>query len=208
MTPVMNDRATVGKVKRMNLKDYFEKARPYEAFYQKAEKNRDILEEVYADPNLMPSDLKFFAEVAPLNILAIGEDWCPDVVHTVPRWARLAERVDGIAFRILTKSETPELIEQHLGPGNKERIPLYIFLNQEGKRILYWSGRARIADEWVLARRNRRVYADFSQEEMEQFGHDFRVMYRERFRRENFQEIKDALAVAFAIPFDAGLDPL
>jgi hypothetical protein len=28
-------------------------------------------------------------------------------------------------------------------------------------------------------------------------------MYREHFRRENFQEIKDMLAVAFGIPFDS-----
>ncbi len=150
----------------------------------------------------MPSDLRFFESLAPLNILAVGEDWCPDVVHTLPRWARLAEQVEGISFRISFKTEVPDLMEQHLGPGNKERIPLYLFLDPQGNRIAHWSGRARVADQWILARRNRRVYSELSKEEMEQLTQEFRIMYREHFRRENFQELKDLLAVAFGIPFD------
>jgi hypothetical protein len=186
----------------MNLKDDFEKASPYQLFRNRAEKNQKVLDEVYAEPNLMHSDLQFLKQFAPLNILAIGEEWCPDVVHTVPRWARLAEELEGIDFRIVTKSDAPQLMQDHLGPGNKERIPVYIFLDCEGNRIMYWSGRSRVADRWILARRNRRGYNDIPQEEMKRFARDFRVMYRESFRRHNFEEIKDALAVAFAIPFD------
>ena len=187
----------------MNLQDYFDKGLHYEEFRKKVEVNLDVLDEVYGQPNLMPSDLQFFKDLAPLNILAVGADWCPDVVHTLPRWARLAEQVEGISFRILIKKEVPDLMQQFLGPGNKERIPLYLFLDQQGNRIASWSSRARVADQWILARRNRRAYSEFPKDEMEQFTQEFRILYREHFRRENFQEIKDILAVAFGIPFDS-----
>ncbi|MEE8350213.1 MAG: thioredoxin family protein [Acidobacteriota bacterium] len=187
----------------MNLQEYFDKALQYEGFRKKVEQNLDVLDEVYEKPDLMSSDLLFFKNLPPLNVLAVGEDWCPDVVHTLPRWARLAEQVEGISFRILIKAEVPELIQQFLGPGHKERIPLFLFLDGEGNHIAHWSGRARVADQWIMARRNRRAYGDIPKAEMEQLGHDFRVMYRQTFRRENFQEIKDMLAVAFGIPFDS-----
>jgi hypothetical protein len=187
----------------MNSQDYFDKGLPYEEFRERVEQNLEVLDEVYQEPNLMPSDLRFFESLAPLNILAVGEDWCPDVVHTLPRWARLEEQVEGISFRISFKKEVPDLMEQHLGPGNKERIPLYLFLDPQGNRIAHWSGRARVADQWILGRRNRRLYSELSKQEMEQLTQEFRIMYREHFRRENFQEIKDMLAVAFGIPFDS-----
>ena len=55
-----------------------------------------------------------------------------------------------------------------------------------------------MADQWILGRRNRRLYSELSKQEMEQLTQEFRIMYRE-----NFQEIKDMLAVAFGIPFDS-----
>ena len=186
----------------MNLQDYWDKGLQYEEFHSRVEKNLEVLDEVYDEPNLMPSDLQFFKNLAPLNILAIGEDWCPDVVHTLPRWARLSEQVEGISFRILVKEDVPDLMKQFLGPGNKERIPVYIFLDTQGNQIASWSGRARVADQWILARRNRRDYSELSKEEMERLTQEFRIMYREHFRRENFEEIKDMLAVAFGIPFE------
>lgn len=185
----------------MNLQQYFDKALTYNAFRQQVAKNQDILDEVYNQPNLTSMDLAFLRNIAPLRVLVIGADWCPDVVHTVPRWARLAEMVPGLQFRIYIKEQVPQLMQQFLGPGNKERIPVYIFLNENGESILHWSGRSRLADEWLLARRNRREYPEIPQGEREPLFQDFRTMYRERFRRENFEEIKDALAVAFGIPF-------
>ena len=185
----------------MSLQEYFDRALPYDAFRRGVAKNQDVLDEVYANPNLTSTDLAFLRNVAPLKVLVIGADWCPDVVHTVPRWARLAEAVPGLEFRIYVKEQAPELMQQFLGPGNKERIPVYIFLDGNGKHILHWSGRSRAADEWLLARRNRREYPEIPQDERTQLFQDFRTMYRERFRRENFEELKDALAVAFGIPF-------
>ena len=187
----------------MNLQDYFDKGLQYEEFRNRVEVNLEVMDEVYDEPNLMPSDLRFFENLAPLNILAVGEDWCPDVVHTLPRWARLAEQVEGISFRISFKKDVPDLMKQYLGPGNKERIPVYIFLDTQGNRVAHWSGRARMADQWILARRNQRDYSEIPKDEMEQLTQEFRIMYREHFRRENFQEIKDILAVAFGIPFDS-----
>ena len=77
----------------MNLQDYFDKGLPYQEFRTRVEKNLEVLDEIYQEPNLMPSDLRFFESLAPLNILAVGKDWCPDVVRTLPRWARLAKVV-------------------------------------------------------------------------------------------------------------------
>ena len=146
----------------MNLQDYFDKGLPYEEFRERVEQNLEVLDEVYQEPNLMPSDLRFFESLAPLNILAVGEDWCPDVVHTLPRWARLEEQVEGISFRISFKKEVPDLMEQHLGPGNKERIPLYLFLDPQGNRIAHWGHGGNELASHCSGSRQRRICGDRS----------------------------------------------
>lgn len=190
----------------MNFQKEFDQALSYQQFRDKVEKNQHVLDEVHDQPNLTDADLGFFERLGSLQVLCIGSDWCPDVVHTVPRWSRLAEKLESLQFRIFIREEIqesmPELIRAHVGPGNRERIPIYIFLDAQGKRLCHWSGRCREADRWILKRRRERPYSELPKNELDSLKHDFDILYRERFRRENFEEIKDTLAVAFGITFE------
>ena len=43
----------------MNLQDYFDKGLPFQEFRTRVEQNLEVLDEVYQEPNLMPSESAF-----------------------------------------------------------------------------------------------------------------------------------------------------
>lgn len=162
-----------------------------------AEKNLDILDEVHARPEHTAAELAWLGGLPPLTVVAIGEDWCPDVVHTLPTWVRIAEALDGWRCAIFPRDEHPELMEAFLYRGRAKRVPVYAFYDQRGYLQTWWSGRSAIAqqawDGWLAGR----AYADLDKEEGAAIGRRLQDGYRQRFRRANFEEILRQLAAFF-----------
>ena len=62
----------------------------YKDYRRTVRRNGKVFDEVYREPAYHPEDLDFLRQLPPLRVLAIGEDWWPDVYHTVPTWVRIA----------------------------------------------------------------------------------------------------------------------
>ena len=71
------------------------------------EKNQDIFAEVYEEPAFTDDDLVVLRRMPPVTVVAIGEDWCPDVFHTLPTWVRVAEALEGWTCLIFPRDEVP-----------------------------------------------------------------------------------------------------
>ena len=65
----------------------------------------------------------------PVNIIAIAEDWCGDVVRHVPALQQLTEASSSITVRYISRSQHPEVFVRFLTNGG-EAIPKFIFLNE------------------------------------------------------------------------------
>ena len=63
-----------------------------------------------------------------VNIIAIAEDWCGDVVRHVPVLQQLADASASIAVRYISRAHSPEVFTRFLTNGG-EAIPKFIFLN-------------------------------------------------------------------------------
>jgi Thioredoxin len=49
------------------------------------QKNYDLFKAKYEDVEISPEDRAFFQGIKkPIYVLAIGEDWCPDVYNNLP----------------------------------------------------------------------------------------------------------------------------
>ena len=171
----------------------------YEEYRGRVTKNADVFDDVYAHPAFDDSDLDFFRRLPPLAVVAIGEDWCPDVFHTLPTWARVAEAVDGWSFRVFQRDQDPPLIDSFLYRGSSKRIPVYAFYDSRRYLQTWWSGRCGEAElavqEWLAGH----TFAELDVEERKEIGRRFEEGYRQRFRRGNFLEIKAQLGAFFHV---------
>ena len=64
----------------------------------------------------------------PVNVLAIVEDWCGDVVANVPIIERLAKETGKINVRYAMRDQTP-FIDRYLNKGQYKSIPVFVFLD-------------------------------------------------------------------------------
>ena len=162
-------------------------------------KNAEIFDEVYADPAFTEEDLDFFRRLPPLTVVAIGEDWCPDVFHTLPTWARLVEQLDGWDLRVFQRDQDPPLIDAFLHRGSAKRVPVYAFYDSRLYLQTWWSGRSasaqRAVDGWLAGR----TFAELDDASRQEIGQRFAESYRSEFRRANFVEIKSQLAAFFHV---------
>lgn len=171
----------------------------YEDFRARATKNVEVLDEVFENPAYTADDVEFFRRLPPLTVVAIGEDWCPDVFHTLPTWARLTSELDGWRLAVFPRDQGPALIDWFLWRGSAKRIPVYAFYDARRYLQTWWSGRGAAAEraiqEWLAGR----TYAELDDARRQEIGRLFSDAYRREFRRANFVEIMAQLGAFFHV---------
>ncbi len=168
----------------------------YSDYRETISRNNDTFDEVYAKPAYEPQDLKTLGELPPLRVMAIGEDWCPDVYHTLPTWARIAEELPQWELRVFARDTHPEVMESFLWNDRARRMPVFAFYSPKGSLQVWWSGRSAAAQQFYENLLAGRSFGDLSKAEAAEFVQSFDEAYRSRFRRDNFEEIL-ALVKAF-----------
>lgn len=170
---------------------------PYARFREGVTRNGDVLDEVWREPAYTAEDLDILRRLPPLRVLAIGEDWCPDVFHTLPTWARLAEELPGWELRVFARDGSPGLMEPFLWKREAQRIPVYAFYDADGRLQTWWSGRSAPAEQALQETLAGRAYGDLSENERKEFSKLFEQGYRATFRRANFEEMVGLLRAFF-----------
>jgi hypothetical protein len=90
---------------------------------------RDKLEAERLALRLEPTVLGFLAALPrPVQVVAIAEDWCGDVVRHVPVLQRMTEAGLHLQVRYLSREQHPEVFIRFLTNGG-EAIPKFIFLS-------------------------------------------------------------------------------
>lgn len=161
------------------------------------EENAADFDAVYADPTCTEEDLAFLRRLPPLSIVALAEDWCPDVFHTLPTWARVAERLAGWSLRVFRRDEHPRLMDTFLWQGRAKRIPVYAFYDRRNHLQAWWSGRSREAEEDLNQVLGGASWSEADEETRKEAAELFETEYPSRYRRANFDEILDLLAAFF-----------
>ncbi|MHC8520324.1 thioredoxin family protein [Rossellomorea sp. H39__3] len=70
-------------------------------------------------------------------MIAITEDWCGDAMVNIPILLKLAEAA-GIEVKMILRDENLELMDQYLTNGTSRSIPIFIFIDGEGKERMVW----------------------------------------------------------------------
>jgi hypothetical protein len=114
----------------------------YDAYKGQMTRNRDQVEQNEKDLQLKPEDVQAFRELPkPVNVLALAEDWCGDVIANLPVLGKVAEASNGkLNVRILLRDQEPgsKVMDEHLNKGQYKSIPTLIFLDGEFNEVGVW----------------------------------------------------------------------
>ena len=120
----------------------FESGMTYSAYKEQMTRNREQLEQNEKDLQLSPADAQAFSNLPQgLNVLALAEDWCGDVIANLPIVGRLAEASGGkLNLRVLLRDQQPgeQVMDEHLNKGQYKSIPTVIFLDSDFKEVGVW----------------------------------------------------------------------
>jgi hypothetical protein len=169
--------------------DVWQRGLAYRQYRRRVGRNQAVLDEVYAAPDFTPEDLELLRRLPPLRVLAVGEDWCPDVYHTLPTWARAAEELPGWELRVFARDAHPDVMAHFLWKKGALRIPVYAFYDEGGILQAWWSGRSAPAQQELDAFLAGRSFGDLPEADKKTVGDLLQTGYRERFRRANFEEM-------------------
>lgn len=132
----------------------FAKGYTYKDYLTSIKANKEQFERNEKEFHLKDEDARFFAsqkqKLAGVQVVAIGEDWCPDVWRGLPIMARIAE-VAGLSMRVFPRDQNVDIINEHLSQGKFMSIPVFAFYDASFKSLGHWIERPKIAYEFYDA---------------------------------------------------------
>ncbi|HLZ28342.1 MAG TPA: thioredoxin family protein [Chloroflexota bacterium] len=143
-------------------REQFEAGMTYDAYKAQMTRNREQLEQNEKDLELKPEDVAAFRGLPQtVNVLALAEDWCGDVVANLPVLGRLAQESGGkLNVRVLLRDQEPgsKVMDEHLNRGEFKSIPTVIFLDGDFKELGVWIERPDSVTK-LRAEKNKAMYA-------------------------------------------------
>ncbi len=168
--------------------EYYNRGMSWDEFLATSTQNVDRMRGFYEDFELDDDTAAFFNNRSPLQVMAIGEEWCPDVVQNLAMLARIGHDVPGIELSILRRDENPELMDAYVTDG-KRRIPVVVFFDSTFSEMARWAGRCASAQAWIEDEILRgRTWKDLPEAEREAFHAEYDRRFRERYARETLRE--------------------
>jgi hypothetical protein len=179
--------------------ELWERGLSYREYRTGVGRNQELFDELYREPSYRAEDLTLLARLPHLRIVAVAEDWCPDVYHTLPTWARATGQLPGWELRVFARDRHAELMDSFLWRGTARRIPVYAFYDPDGRLQVWWSGRSAAAEETLRRLLGGRSFEQLGAEDRQALGRAFDESYRRDLRRRNFEEIVALLKAFFHV---------
>jgi hypothetical protein len=173
---------------QVDLAHYYNNGMSWSEFVQGAGRNAERMRRLYDAFDFDEETAVFFNGRTPLQVLAIVEDWCPDVALNVAMLAKIAEEVPGMELSLVRRDENAELMDAYLSDGRR-RVPTIIFMDMTFRELGRWSGRSKSADEWILGEvAKQRRWDEMSAQDLAAFNEEYDRRFRERYAREALAE--------------------
>ena len=120
----------------------------YEGYLNQLGDTRQRFAEHSAAFRLASSDAQFFKDVVQrlgsMKVLAIVEDWCPDVHRGLPVMAAIAQ-ASGMEMRVFPRDKNLDIMNLYLNQGKFMSIPVFAFFDQNLNPLCHWIERPKTA---------------------------------------------------------------
>jgi hypothetical protein len=106
------------------------------------QRNKPKFQYNYDETKLSDDDVAAFKRLADApngakKVLALGEDWCPDVFRGLPVMARIAEAA-GMDLRVFPRDDNLDIMNEFLNNGESQSIPTFVFYTADHHYIAHW----------------------------------------------------------------------
>jgi len=129
---------TTVAAKQVMTPERFATGHTWESYSKSIQANKERFQEFYDQFKVDPQEVEFYkrfnAKKGGVKIVAIGEDWCPDVVRGIPVIARVAEAA-GMELRIFPRDENKDLMAEYMWRHQFESIPVFVFFDKDWKEL-------------------------------------------------------------------------
>ncbi|MEH7117536.1 thioredoxin family protein, partial [Neobacillus vireti] len=138
----------------MNLNQWFQKGMTADEYIHSMKQNKEEMLTIYEKFNLTSEDQSKLGDLREkhIRVIALSEDWCGDALLNNPILMKIAEAA-GMEVRFVLRDQNLELMDQYLTNGTSRAIPIYVFINKQGKEVAVWGPRAAEMQALVMERR-------------------------------------------------------
>ncbi len=147
-------------------------------------------DEFQVDPDMVPFFKAFNAKKGPVKLVAIGEDWCSDVVRGLPVAARLAEAA-GFDLRIFPRDANLDLMNEYLWRHQYLSIPVFVFFDRDWKELGHWIERPAIGYKFVAELQEELAKSGASADEVAAATRERRAAAQKEWMHETIRELKE-----------------
>jgi len=123
-------------------REQFESGLTYDGYKAQMTRNREQVQQNEKDLQLSAEDKRAFTSLPrAINVMALAEDWCGDVIANLPILGRLEQESDGkLNVRIHLRDQEPgsQIMDQYLNKGEYKSIPTFIFLDGDFNELGVW----------------------------------------------------------------------
>ncbi|MFZ4785336.1 MAG: thioredoxin family protein [Flavobacteriales bacterium] len=99
---------------------------------------------------LSDETVDFFKNIKhPLHVLIITEGWCGDGAQIVPVVIKIIEQNPLIQEHIILRDEHLEIMDMFLTDGKSRSVPMFIFIDENGKVVSKFGPRPKAAIEMM-----------------------------------------------------------
>ncbi len=169
----------------------------YEAYLSQLGGTRQPFAEHSAAFRLATADAQFFKSVVqrvgPLKVLAIVEDWCPDVHRGLPVMAVIAQ-ASGMEMRVFPRDKNLDIMNLYLNRGKFMSIPVFAFFDHSLNPLCHWIERPEIATRFMEEVAAELARKKLGEEELRQERRKRNTPMADSWRQETVKEIRDLLA--------------
>ncbi len=114
----------------------------WEQYLKHVKRNGEKLQYNYDETAIAQEDAEAFRALVakpdgPAKVLALGEDWCPDVFRGLPVMVRIAEAA-GMELRIFPRDDNLDIMNEFLNKGESQSIPTFVFYTRDHRYIAHW----------------------------------------------------------------------
>ena len=174
---------------KIDVAPYYNGGLTWKQFLDTSTKNTDQMRDYYDAFEFDEDMLSFFNGRTPLQVLAIAEDWCPDVAQSLAVAARICDEVPGMELSIVRRDEVPDLMSEYAADG-KDRIPVVAFFDMTFRELGRWSGRCKAADRWIFDEvlKGSRDIMSLTGSASTEFANEYDRRFREKYVWETINE--------------------
>lgn len=179
--------------KQTMTQERFAQGKTWEQYSQSIQANKEKFLEFYQSFQPKAEEIDFLKQYAAkkgLNVVAIGEDWCPDVVRGIPCIAK-ACALAGVQLRIFERDQHLDLTNEFLWRHKFMSIPVFVFYDKDFNELGHFTERPASAYRFTAELRDKLVAEGTKEDELMAKMRPMREAVQMDWMHETLREIRE-----------------